>query len=327
GVAEASIVATERRKSLATAEHLLRCVAETRHERRDPIVALGGGVVGDVAGFVAATYQRGCPVVQCPTTLLSMVDASVGGKTGVNLEVEKAHRRGGTLLKNFVGAFWQPSLVLADVRSLQSLDARHVRCGIAECIKHGMIARGVGATEDLFEWTASMLPSIVEQDEDVLVDLVARNVAVKARVVVGDEREEAASSAGGRALLNLGHTFGHAIEPLAGLSPTGKETDAPLLHGEAVGLGLVAASACAAELGMVEGEYAELVRATVEAAGLPVRVKGLPSDEDLIAAMGHDKKVRGGKLRLVLPCGDGEARVVDDPDERAVRAGIGAIRG
>jgi len=312
---------TERVKTIETARVILEDLAGTGLDRSEPVVALGGGIVGDVAGFVAATYRRGVPVVQCPTTLLAMVDASVGGKTGVNLELPDDR-----LLKNMVGSFHQPGCVIADVGVLASLAPRHRRAGFAECIKHAMIAQGLSRV-DLMGWLESNLDAALAGNPDVLSELVRRNVAVKADAVALDERETAPSAVGGRALLNLGHTFGHAIETLDGISPDVSDPSlAPLHHGEAVGLGLIAAGACAHALGMVDRAWVERARAVIERVGLPTSVEGLPDDDALLARMGHDKKVRAGVLRLVLPEGEGRARVVDDPDRAAVAAGLGAIR-
>ena len=317
----AAVHAEERDKSLGTFERLLGEIAGTRHERTDPVIALGGGIAGDVAGFVAASYRRGVPFVQCPTTLLSMVDASVGGKTGVNLETKTG------LKKNLVGAFWQPRVVVADLATLDSLSDRVFRCGLAECIKHGMIADGVGGGEaGLFAWMEAHADQIASRDADVLGELVERNVRVKAAVVAADEREEAASSAGGRALLNLGHTFGHAIEPISDLTPDGDDAHAPLQHGEAVALGLVAACGAAEAMGWMTGEESGRVRALVERVGLPARVADLPSDATLIEVMRHDKKVVRGTFRLVVPDGLGRCGVVDGPGEEVVAAGWSAVR-
>lgn len=317
--------ASEANKTFNAVERLLYALAETKHERTDPVIALGGGVVGDVAGFLAASYRRGVPVVQCPTTLLAMVDAAVGGKTGVNL-----HMRG-MLAKNLVGAFWQPSLVIADVRALDSLPERHLRAGLAECVKHGLLSAGLDETSgghdaELFRWTSDTAIKIRMGDTKLREELVARNVRVKASVVAGDEREEAPSSAGGRALLNLGHTFGHAIETIEHLSPDGKSESAPLLHGEAVAYGLVAAAETARFLRLMGDHDAQLVRVAVERLGLESRLLGLPGDDELIARMLHDKKVAGGKLRLVLPTSLGTCRVVEDPPIEAVKAGLAGIR-
>ncbi|MEM1424592.1 MAG: 3-dehydroquinate synthase family protein, partial [Planctomycetota bacterium] len=230
-VAGDGVNALESNKTVATVDRLLHGVAETRHERTDPVVALGGGIVGDVAGFVAASFKRGVPVVQCPTTLLAMVDASVGGKTGVNLGTRSG------LKKNLVGAFWQPSLVLADVETLRSLPTRELSAGLGECLKHGLICAspsgpGEASPGTLFEETKEHCVRIRMGELDRAVRLIAENVRVKAAFVAGDERETAPSAAGGRALLNLGHTFAHAIETIPHLSPDGDPEHAPLLHGE-----------------------------------------------------------------------------------------------
>ncbi len=311
---------SEEAKSLETVRTLLEDVAAARLDRRDVIVGLGGGIVGDVAGFVAATYRRGLDVIQAPTTLLAMVDASVGGKTGVNL------RAGDRLLKNMVGAFWQPRLVVADVDALASLPPRHLRCGLAECLKHGLIARTALADgdPDLFDWTAEVGPAIAAGDLARATELVARNVAVKAAVVAGDEREEGAGRVD-RAILNLGHTFAHVLESLADVSPDGDPTHAPLAHGEAVGLGLVAASAMSAAMGGMTAEEVERVRAAVAGVGLPVSVGGLPQAGDLAERMRDDKKVVGGRLRVIAPRGIGRAEVMTDPPESAVLEGWRSI--
>lgn len=311
--------ASEPDKSLARLAPILGALARARLERRDILVALGGGIVGDLAGFAAAVYRRGIPFIQCPTTLLAMVDASVGGKTGVNLEV------GGGLRKNMAGAFHQPRAVIADVSALATLPARHFRAGLAECIKHALIAGDQGDPA-LLDWAEASLPAILRREAGALVELIARNVAVKARVVSGDEFETAPDEQGGRAILNLGHTFGHAIETLPALSPDGDPAHAPLHHGEAVALGLVAAAACAGRLGLADPTLARRVVAILTTAGLPTKARGLPSNRQVMDLMSHDKKVAGGKLRLVLPTDPGHAKVVADPPAAAVEAGLDAIR-
>jgi 3-dehydroquinate synthetase len=311
---------TEADKSIPTLHQVLEAMTAARIERRDVLVALGGGITGDLAGFAASAYRRGIPVVQCPTTLLAMVDASVGGKTGVNLGT------GGSLMKNMVGAFHQPRLVVADVAALASLEPREFRCGLAECIKHGMIAGGL---DDAGLFDATLRTLSAKPDRAALARLIARNVALKARVVAGDEREEAPVSKGGRALLNLGHTFGHAIESLKSLRVQGMRRPGPIMHGEAVGLGLIAASVTSFVLGLCDNMLPARVEAAVHAAGLPIRVWGLPDSPEMIRLMGHDKKVAGGVLRLVLPVGDkpGKAKVVENPPLSAVTLAIDAIRG
>jgi 3-dehydroquinate synthase len=316
-----SVTPTERNKTWGTLQSLLSQFAQARLDRSDLVIALGGGIVGDVAGFAAAVYRRGIPVVQCPTTLLAMVDASVGGKTGINLDLP-----GAGLMKNMVGSFWQPVAVIADIEVLRSLPAREFRAGLAECIKHGLISAHADEP-GLLDWTAASLDRFAALEPSALSELVHRNVSFKARIVQGDEREEAPDQEGGRALLNLGHTFGHAIETLPNLSPDQDPSHAPLLHGEAVALGLVAATACSASLGLCPTTLLDEVRAILTRAGLPTRVAGLPPDDALITIMGHDKKARGGSMRLVLPLGGGRARVVSDPPRDAIAAGIAAMRG
>lgn len=350
-VAVVRLHATERTKSLVTLEHILRELAHTRHERRDPIVALGGGVVTDLAGFAAAVYRRGCSVIQCPTTLLAMVDASVGGKTGVNLQAAhndhdeprhhhaRPHRLGGThephhepdtigLLKNFIGAFHQPALVVADVDTLATLPERELRAGLAECIKHTLIAASTDPEHgpQLAERIERAVPGVLAREPGACAAMVADNIRLKAGVVAGDERELAPSAQGGRALLNLGHTFAHAIEPRPGLSPTTDPQDAPLRHGEAVAVGCVAAAAASAAMGLGDERFVEGVRARFEAARLPTRLSGLPETDVLIRAMGHDKKVTAGRLRLVLPEPGARARVVESPPQDAVAAAWNAVR-
>ncbi len=315
-VSTISIHASEPEKSLHTFERILIAAAEARLDRHDLIVALGGGIVGDIAGFAAATHRRGVRVVQCPTTLLAMVDASVGGKTGVNLNVH------GSLLKNAVGSFHQPSLVLASIDTLASLDAREFRSGLAECIKHAMIARP-WQDPDLWDWTARSIPALLAHEPSALLELIERNVRIKARIVARDVRETAPD--GGRALLNLGHTFAHAIETLEHLSPNASPHDAPLLHGEAVALGLIAASATAAALGRVDQDFVKTVIDLVALAGLPTHVAGLPDPEVILQRMGHDKKSLGGRIRLILPHAPGVCAVETSPDPACIVRGISTL--
>lgn len=316
-----AIHASEPGKSLETLGLILADMGRARLERTDPVVALGGGITGDVGGFAAAVYRRGVPVVQCPTTLLSMVDASVGGKTGVNLEV------GGALQKNMVGAFHQPVLVLADTETLVTLPDRELCAGLAECVKHALLGGCMGDTEHL-SWIEANLADIRARRAGVLTELIGRSVAFKAAVVVGDEREMAAetSERPGRALLNLGHTFAHVMETLPGAAPAGGGSGGPLLHGEAVGLGLVSAAATGAALGLCDPTLGERIRSLLTRCGLPTRAAGLPDDADLLGLMGADKKTSGGRLRLVLPTPGCTARLVASPDPGAISAGWSAIR-
>jgi 3-dehydroquinate synthase len=292
-----------------------------RHERGQPLIALGGGIVGDLAGFAAATYRRGIPLVHCPTTLLAMVDASIGGKTGVNIALGAGAE--GSLKKNMAGAFHQPTLVLSDVEVLRSLDARQFRTGLAECIKHALIGAH-GGEPALLPWLEDRLPTILAQDPATLVELVTRNVRLKAAIIDGDEREELPD--GGRILLNLGHTFGHAIETLPHLTPDGDPAKAPLLHGEAVALGLVAAAETARELDLCDAAAVDRILAIISRCGLPVEINGLPPADRIVALMGFDKKVAEGKLRLILPVGLGAAKVLANPPLPAILAGLEAIR-
>lgn len=293
----ATVEPGEPSKSLSVVEEVHSTFFDAHLERRSPILALGGGVAGDIAGFVAATHLRGVPFVQCPTTLLAMVDSSVGGKTGVNVPQGK----------NLLGAFHQPILVAADPLVLSSLPEREFRCGLAECIKHAVIRDPA-----LFDFIGRHMSALLALSIEELVELIRLNVEIKAAVVMEDERE-----GGVRAHLNLGHTFGHAIEACAGYGR--------VLHGEAVALGMVAAMRTASELGIcpahLETDLVELLRS----AGLPVQME-LPEAERLDSAMRMDKKVAGDRLHLVLPTRIGEVEIRDDVPEECIRAGWDAIR-
>lgn len=318
-VSSTPVRATEEGKTLQALYHMMQELARHNMERGDVVVAVGGGITGDMAGFAAASYRRGIAWINCPTTLLSMVDASVGGKTGVNL------RSGKELQKNMVGAFWQPSLVLADVSTLETLPERDFRAGLAECIKHAMLSAAFD-DPDLMLWTKDRLRSILERDAKTLTELIGRNVAIKARVVGGDEREESANAASGRALLNLGHTFGHAIETLPMVAPAQDTSLAPLRHGEAVALGLVCAARCAELMKLVGEGIAESTKQMLRHAGLPITAHHLPGSGEIVERMRHDKKAAGGKLRLVLPCGESRCEVVAAPGEDVLHEAIDAIR-
>tara|TARA_R110002072_G_scaffold150953_6_gene299897 strand:- start:3002 stop:4198 length:1197 start_codon:yes stop_codon:yes gene_type:complete len=322
-----AITPSEHIKSIATYAEILVQIAATGHTRVDPVIAIGGGVMGDLAGFAAASYQRGVPVIQCPTTLLSMVDASVGGKTGFNLT--STDRAGNpTLYKNLVGAFHQPSLVIADMAVLDSLDARYRRAGLAECVKHAMICATIGdGHQDLMDWMNAQLDGICAFDPSTIEEFVARNTALKATVVVRDEHESTQAKAGGRMLLNFGHTFGHAIETIGGLSPDPTQPSlAPLHHGEAIALGMVAAAHTAHAMGHCEESVISELESTLGSIGLPTRVAGLPATSEVIERMTHDKKAAGGSLRVILPIGRGECAIVSDPDPSKLAIGIDAIR-
>jgi 3-dehydroquinate synthase len=323
-VTTASITPTEQIKSIETYQDLLTKIASSGHSRVDPVIALGGGIVGDLAGFAAASYRRGVPVIQCPTTLLSMVDASVGGKTGFNLQTP--NQDGSTkLLKNLVGAFWQPDLVIADVDVLHSLEERQRRSGLAECIKHGCIANGFGHA-GLLDWMKDHLDQISHFDPDVIAQLVAKNVALKASVVAEDEREDT-SKQGGRMLLNFGHTFGHAIETIEHLSPNPQDQSlAPLHHGEAIALGMVAACRAAESGSSVDSSIGDELVDLLDQVGLPTKVAGLPDNDELIERMGHDKKATAGTVRVIFPIERGKCRVVSDADPAVLASGFDSIR-
>jgi len=237
------------------------------------------------------------PFVQCPTTLLAMVDSSVGGKVGVNVPQGK----------NLIGAFHQPAVVVADILALRTLPARELACGLAECIKHAVIR-----DPSLFAWTRANLRALLALDADALTELVARNVAIKAAVVSEDERET-----GVRAHLNFGHTFAHAIEAVVGYGE--------ILHGEAVALGMLAATTLAISAGLCAPELRGELEAVVAAAGLPVRAR-LPDDARLLEAMALDKKVSRARIRFVLPTRLGEVQLRDDLEPRAVTAAWASIR-
>ncbi len=287
----------ESHKTLDTVRCVYDALLDARLDRRSPVIALGGGVTGDTAGFVAATYLRGVPFVQCPTTLLAMVDSSVGGKVGVNVPQGK----------NLIGSFHQPVVVVADPLALSTLPLREVCCGLAECVKHAIIG-----DETLFTFIEENADAILRVDARVVTALVRRNVEIKAAVVAADERES-----GVRAHLNLGHTFGHAIEATTGFGP--------IQHGEGVALGLIAATTAAANLGICDSTLPRRVSELLARLGLPVRA--ILGDEDsLYAAMRLDKKARDERIRFVLPAKIGEVVIRDDLPRAAVAAAWGAIR-
>ncbi|MTH63546.1 3-dehydroquinate synthase [Paracoccus shanxieyensis] len=273
-----------------------------RIERKDLVIALGGGVIGDLAGFASAILRRGVRFVQIPTTLLAQVDSSVGGKTGINSPQGK----------NLIGAFHQPSLVLADIDVLGTLAPRDFRAGYGEVAKYGLLG-----DEGFFEWLETAGP-VLATDPEALQRAVRHSVAMKAGIVQRDETEQ-----GERALLNLGHTFGHALESATGYSDR-------LLHGEGVAIGCTLAFELSARLGLCSQEAPSRVAAHFAAMGMPARIADipgdLPGDEALIALMGQDKKVMDGKLRFILARGIGQSFVTDDVDPAALRAVLAASR-
>ena len=288
----------EAHKTLANTARVLDVLVANRFARDCAVLALGGGVVGDLAGFAAACYQRGVAFVQLPTTLLAQVDSAVGGKTGVN------HPGG----KNLIGAFHQPRLVVADTDTLTTLPPRELRAGVAEVIKYGLIADAT-----LFDWLEAHLEELLAAEPAALTHVVRRSCEIKAEIVGRDEREQ-----GERALLNLGHTFGHAIESATAYREW--------LHGEAVGAGLLMAAAMSSECGLLAASEVERVRALVARAGLPTRVASV-SPGAALEHMRIDKKVLGGRLRLVLLRGIGEAVVTGDYPEAALMRILGAYCG
>jgi 3-dehydroquinate synthase len=279
---EATIPAGEDHKTM---EHLMPVFDRflgAKIDRNTPLIALGGGMIGDMTGFVAATILRGVPFMQVPTSLLAMVDASVGGKTGINHAVGK----------NLIGAFHQPIAVFIDPELLKTLPPSELRSGLAECIKHDIIRDAQG-----FARLEQSIHRALELDIEYLAGLVAHNIALKARIVAADPFER-----GERAHLNLGHTFGHAIEIVSKYSYS---------HGECVALGMVAAAYTAQQLGLLNEPSRHRIINTISKAGLPTA--GLKLDvKDLIDAMAFDKKIKAGKLRFILPDGIGKAVIRDD---------------
>ena len=270
---------------------------EARVERRDVVVALGGGVIGDLAGFAAAVLRRGVRFVQIPTSLLAQVDSSVGGKTGIN----SVHG------KNLIGAFHQPALVLADTALLDTLPARDFRSGYAEVVKYGALGDA-----DFFAWLEANGAALAAGDAQARAQAVRRSCEMKAEIVARDETEQ-----GDRALLNLGHTFGHALEAATGYSGR-------LLHGEGVAIGMVLAASLSARLGLCPQEAPSRLAAHLRAMGLPVALADVPGElpgpEGLLALMAQDKKVEGGRPRFVLLRDIGAAVVTADVPPDAVRA-------
>ena len=274
----------EEHKTFGTLERIYDGLLDAGLERRAPIVALGGGVIGDLAGFAAATLLRGVPVMQVPTTLLAQVDAAIGGKTGVN------HRLG----KNLIGAFHQPCAVLADTDVLRTLPRREYTAGLAEVVKYGLIGDA-----SLFARIERDLDALLQLDDDVLVHVVAACARQKAAVVAADEREES----GARATLNFGHTVGHGVESLTGYRR--------ILHGEAVAIGLVAACRVSEALGVTARPVTARVQGLLERAGLPTELPAELRGPQLAAAMRTDKKMAGGRVRFVAIEDVGRTRLVE----------------
>ena len=274
----------EQTKSIHWLERIYHKMMESGQDRQSFLIALGGGVIGDLTGFAASTFMRGIDFIQVPTTLLSQVDSSVGGKTGVNL------REG----KNLVGAFYQPRLVVIDPQVLTTLDDRQLRAGFAEVIKYGVI-RDIG----FFEYLEQNIDRIFGLDEDAIERIIGRSCEIKSEVVSKDERE-----AGLRAILNFGHTAGHAIEAVTGYSR--------FVHGEAIAIGMMVASTLGEKIFSMDGSCSARLKKLIELSGLPCSVPSDVSDEDIIKFMKRDKKVKDDKIVFVLPYELGDVKIVKD---------------
>lgn len=274
----------EEQKSLKTAEKLYEKLTALYADRQTSILALGGGVIGDLAGFIAATYMRGLPLVQMPTTLLAQVDSSIGGKVAVN--------QGG--LKNNIGAFYQPKLVLSDTTALKTLPAEEFANGLAEVIKSAVLGDA-----GLFSFLEENMAKIQAQDEAALEEIVARSAGIKARVVMEDEKDQ-----GLRNTLNFGHTIGHAVETASGLK---------IRHGAAVAIGMLAAGDIANRLGVFDKKELGRLKKVIQAAGLPTEIASHKIKE-MVEAIKHDKKIQSGKIRFVLPRAIGNVYITDKVD-------------
>ena len=272
----------EEQKSLETAGNLYHELGKSHAERLTPILALGGGVIGDLAGFVAATYLRGVPLIQIPTTLLAQVDSSIGGKVAVN------HRQ----LKNKIGAFYQPRLVISDPSTLISLPPREISDGLAEIIKNAVIG-----DEELFVFLERNLDKVKSLEAEALEEVILRSARIKAEIVEKDEKES-----GLRIILNYGHTIGHAIESVS---------DFRIEHGEAVSIGMVAAGSISNRLGILSKNELMKIEQLIKRAGLPTEMPGLEF-ERIFQAMKHDKKILKGKIRFVLPRTIGNVFITDE---------------
>lgn len=295
-----SVPPGESSKSLAQVERLAERLAELHFDRQSPIIALGGGMIGDLAGFTAATWLRGVPFINCTTTTEGAIDASTGGKTAVNLKAGK----------NLVGAFHQPRLVLIDTDTFRTLPPRDFRAGLAEAVKHGLIRDAA-----LLDWLAENGAAIADQDESTIVELVRRNVAIKASVVRDDEHETGGSDGIGRAALNFGHTIGHAVEAAANYE---------LRHGEAVAIGLVAALKLGRARGLTPPEVVEKTSTALTALGLPISP---PTGLDAAALwpyMARDKKAAAGRVRFLLLRETGRLEWAEDVRAEEVAATFAA---
>ncbi len=283
------IPAGEKSKQLDTVSEIYRRLISLKLDRHSTLIALGGGVVGDITGFAAATFMRGIQFVQIPTSLIAQADSSVGGKTGVDFEGNK----------NMIGAFYQPRFVFINVNTLKTLPEREISSGLGEVIKHGLIM-----DNDLFEYIDYNLNKIFSFDENVLQYIIKLNCSIKGRVVEQDEREGDL-----RGILNFGHTIGHAVESVS---------DFTLLHGECISVGMTGAYRLAQKFGMVDAKTVERVKKTLIKAGLPIKAQGMDANK-IFDKMFYDKKVKGGKLKFVLPKRIGEVVQYTVDDENTVK--------
>ena len=291
-----TIPAGEKSKNLSVAEKIYTRAIELGMDRKSPIIAFGGGVVGDLAGFIAATYLRGVPFIQVPTTLLSQVDSSVGGKTAVNHE----------LGKNLIGAFYQPKAVFIDINTLKTLPERELKCGLGEVVKYGIIS-----DEKFFEYLELNAEKILARDVEVLMQIIKRCCEIKAEVVSADEKEN-----GLRRILNFGHTIGHAVEQVTSYEK--------YQHGEAVAIGLVGAALISFALGKIIFNDVVRLQDLLDKLGLVTTCAGCNSEE-IFKATFHDKKNIGGKIHWVLMRGFGDVEVTDDVSEIEVKKAIGIL--
>jgi 3-dehydroquinate synthase len=293
----ATVSPGEASKSLQTAEELYTKALQAGLDRSSQIIALGGGVIGDLAGFIASTYMRGIHFVQIPTSLLAQVDSSIGGKVAINHP----------LAKNIIGSFYQPKCVLMNIRTLATLPRRELAAGMAELIKHGIIR-----DEELLAWLENNMVKIMEPSIDLLTEGIYRSCKIKADVVSQDEKEH-----GLRAILNFGHTIGHAVEAASGYGAC--------IHGEAVSIGMVAEAYLSKILGLVDDEYVARIKQTLSRAGLPVHVPDLDSSR-LLELMRHDKKNTQGKIVFVLPVGPGKVEIFRDVETETILAALEMAR-
>lgn len=282
----------ETSKSLKTTQILLKKILKIDKKKKLFIAALGGGVIGDLAGFVAAIYKRGLPLIQIPTTLLAQVDSAIGGKVAV--DVSEA--------KNIIGAFYQPRLVYSNIAALESLPVSEIKSGLAEIIKYGMIK-----DKELFEFLEQKIDSLINKEQEILEKVIFRCVQIKAKIVEQDEREKK----GKRTVLNFGHTFGHAIETASAYSKK-------FTHGQAIAVGMLIACDLAEALSLCPPQVTQRLENIIKKTGLPYFVKGLKLG-DILSALRHDKKFVEGKNRFVLPLEIGKVKIITDVNDEKIK--------